>query len=206
MVDLLLAGDRRRLRKKGVVLSVYDPCCGSGGMLTIAKEHITVGETRDGEPVGDPVNPGADTHLFRPGGEPGDLFAISKSDLFMKSEDGRDAENVLFGSTLSNDRRAAAAAFEYLIANPPYGKDWKRDQDAVRAEKIARPAAPRSCSLQPPAAVSGARTRCNLVGNDVTRFGRPACAHRPRPNRLKYDECSSRSIPGRITARMIGCE
>ena len=51
----------------------------------------------------------------------------------MKSEDGRDAENVLFGSTLSNDRHAAAA-FDYLIANPPYGKDWKRDQDSVRAE------------------------------------------------------------------------
>ena len=133
MVDLLLAGDRRRLRKKGVVLSVYDPCCGSGGMLTIAKEHITVGETRDGERVGDPVNPGADTYLFGQEVNP-ETFAISKADLFMKSEDGRDAENVLFGSTLSNDRHAAAAAFDYLIANPPYGKDWKRDQDSVRAE------------------------------------------------------------------------
>ena len=132
MVDLLLAGDRRRLRKKGVVLSVYDPCCGSGGMLTIAKEHITVGETRDGERVGDPVNPGADTHLFGQEVNP-ETFAISKSDLFMKSKDGRDAENVLFGSTLSNDRHAAAA-FDYLIANPPYGKDWKRDQDSVQAE------------------------------------------------------------------------
>ena len=45
MVDLLLAGDEERLRKKGVVLSVYDPCCGPGGMLTIAKEHLTAGET-----------------------------------------------------------------------------------------------------------------------------------------------------------------
>ena len=132
MVDLLLAGDRRRLRKKGVVLSVYDPCCGSGGMLTIAKEHITVGETRDGERVGDPVNPDADTHLFGQEVNP-ETFAISKADLFMKSEDGRDAENVLFGSTLSKDRHAGDA-FDYLIANPPYGKDWKRDQDAVRAE------------------------------------------------------------------------
>ena len=49
MVDLLLAGDEERLRTKGVVLSVYDPCCGSGGMLTIAKEHITAGERREGE-------------------------------------------------------------------------------------------------------------------------------------------------------------
>ncbi len=51
----------------------------------------------------------------------------------MKSADGRDAENVVFGSTLSNDRHAGAG-FDYMIANPPYGKDWKRDQDAVRDE------------------------------------------------------------------------
>ncbi len=132
MVDLLLAGDEDRLRTKGVVLSVYDPCCGSGGMLTIAKEHITVGETRDGEQLGAPVNPGADTHLFGQEVNP-ETFGICKSDLFMKSEDGRDAENILFGSTLSNDRHAAGA-FDYMIANPPYGKDWKRDQDAVQNE------------------------------------------------------------------------
>ena len=132
MVDLLLAGDEERLRTRGVVLSVYDPCCGSGGMLTIAKEHITAGETRDGERRGAAVNPDADTHLFGQEVNP-ETFAICKSDLFMKSADGRDAENILFGSTLSNDRHAGGG-FDYLIANPPYGKDWKRDQDAVRTE------------------------------------------------------------------------
>ena len=54
----------------------------------------------------------------------------------MKSEDGRDAENVVFGSTLSNDRHAGAGV-DYMIANPPYGKDWKRDQDA--GARRARP-------------------------------------------------------------------
>ena len=132
MVDLLLAGDRRRLRTKGVVLSVYDPCCGSGGMLTIAKEHVTAGERRGGEACAPAVNPGADIHLFGQEVNP-ETFAICKSDLFMKSEDGRDAENVVFGSTLSNDRHAGAGV-DYMIANPPYGKDWKRDQDAVRGE------------------------------------------------------------------------
>ena len=132
MVDLLLAGDRRRLRTKGVVLSVYDPCCGSGGMLTIAKEHVTAGEARDGRPCAPAVNPGAEVHLFGQEVNP-ETFAICKSDLFMKSADGRDAENVVFGSTLSNDRHDGAG-FDYMIANPPYGKDWKRDQDAVRAE------------------------------------------------------------------------
>ena len=132
MVDLLLAGDEQRLRTEGVVLSVYDPCCGSGGMLTIAKEHINVGERREGELCGSAVNPEADIHLFGQEVNP-ETFGICKSDLFMKSEDGRDADNVLFGSTLSNDRHATAT-FDYMIANPPYGKDWKRDQDAVRAE------------------------------------------------------------------------
>ena len=132
MVDLMLAGDEQRLRTKGVVLSVYDPCCGSGGMLTIAKEHITVGERREGKRCADAVNPDADTHLFGQEVNP-ETFAICKSDLFMKSEDGRDAERILFGSTLSNDRHAGAT-FDYMIANPPYGKDWKRDQDAVKSE------------------------------------------------------------------------
>ncbi len=132
MVDLLLAGDEERLRTKGVVLSVCDPCCGSGGMLTIAKEHITLGERREGERRGNAVNPDADTHLFGQEVNP-ETFAVCKSDLFMKSEDGRDAENVLFGSTLSNERHTGST-FDYMIANPPYGKDWKRDEDAVRSE------------------------------------------------------------------------
>ena len=132
MVDLLIAGDEQQLRTKGIVRTVYDPCCGSGGMLTIAKEHITVGETRDGQRTGEPVNADADIHLFGQEVNP-ETFAICKSDLFMKSEDGRDAESILFGSTLSNQRHAGVG-FDYMIANPPYGKDWKRDQDAVRAE------------------------------------------------------------------------
>ena len=132
MVDLLIAGDEEGLRKKGVVLSVYDPCCGSGGMLTIAKEHITAGERREGRALRAPVNAGADIHLFGQEVNP-ETFAICKSDLFMKSADGRDAENIAFGSTLSNDRHLGTH-FDYLIAKPPYGKDWKRDEDAVRAE------------------------------------------------------------------------
>lgn len=125
MVDLLLAGDEKRLRKPNVILTVYDPCCGSGGMLTISKEHIL----GDGRPA---INPTADVHLFGQEVNP-ETFAVCKSDLFMKSSDGRDAENILFGSTLSNDRHARRH-FDYLIANPPYGKDWKRDQEKVEAE------------------------------------------------------------------------
>src|SRR5258706_279593 len=56
MVDLMLAGDEARLARKGVALSVCDPCCGSGGMLTITKEHVTAGVRRNGEIVRPPIN------------------------------------------------------------------------------------------------------------------------------------------------------
>ena len=81
---------------------------------------------------GEPINPHADIHLFGQEVNP-EIFAVVKSDIYMKSTDGRDAENIFFGSTLSNDRHASRQ-FDYQIANPPYGKDWKRDEDVVRAE------------------------------------------------------------------------
>ncbi len=132
MVDLMLAGDEKRIRRKGIVCTVCDPCCGSGGMLTITKEHITTGLRTNGRIVSRPINPEAEIHLFGQEVNP-ETWAISKSDLFMKDPTGRDADNIAFGSTLSNDRHQGRA-FDYLIANPPYGKDWKRDETDVRAE------------------------------------------------------------------------
>ncbi len=132
MVDLLLAGDEERIAKEGVVMTVYDPCCGSGGMLMIAKEHILVGRRENGTAIRPPINPKAAVHLFGQEVNP-ETWAVSKSDLFLKDPSGRDADTVAFGSTLSADRHANRR-FDYLIANPPYGKDWKRDEDDVRAE------------------------------------------------------------------------
>jgi type I restriction enzyme M protein len=132
MVDLMLAGDEPRIRRRGVVCTVYDPCCGSGGMLTITKEHVTVGLRRNGDVLRSPINPEADIHLFGQEVNP-ETWAVSKSDLFMKDPTGRDADHITFGSTLSNDRHSGMR-FDYLIANPPYGKDWKGDEDAVRAD------------------------------------------------------------------------
>jgi type I restriction enzyme M protein len=132
MVDLMLAGDTDRIRRKGIVSTVYDPCCGSGGMLMITKEHITVGLRKNGDLIRPPLNKDAEIHLFGQEVNP-ETWAVSKSDLFIKEPTGRDADNIAFGSTLSNDRHAQRR-FDYLIANPPYGKDWKRDEDAVRAE------------------------------------------------------------------------
>ncbi len=132
MVDLMLAGDESAIRAKKAIRTVYDPCCGSGGMLMITKEHITVGLRKNGDVLRPAINPNADIHLFGQESQP-ETWAIAKSDLFMKDPTGRDADHVAFGSTLSNDRHSGQS-FDYLIANPPYGKDWKRDEDSVRAE------------------------------------------------------------------------
>ena len=132
MVALMLAGDEERISGAGAVRTVYDPCCGSGGMLTIAKERIKEGDREDGKRLADAVNPDAEIYLYGQEVNP-ETWAVSRSDLFMKDPTGRDADNIGFGTTLSNDRHANRT-FDYLIANPPYGKDWKRDERAVRAE------------------------------------------------------------------------
>ncbi len=132
MVDLMLAGDEERIARRGIVRSVYDPCCGSGGMLMIAKDHILRGRSSNGGAPRPAINPEAEIHLFGQEVNP-ETWAVSKSDFFMKDPTGRDARNIAFGSTLSNDRHADRR-FDYLIANPPYGKDWKRDRAAVKGE------------------------------------------------------------------------
>jgi type I restriction enzyme M protein len=120
MVDLLLLNEEERLSRKGYIALVYDPCCGTGGMLTVAKDRIhKINQKVDVELYGQEVNP--------------ETFAVCKSDLYMKSADGKDAENIKFGSTLSNDQHRDKR-FDYLLANPPYGKEWKLDQKAVEEE------------------------------------------------------------------------
>jgi len=133
MVDLMLAGDEQAIAGMNAIRTIYDPCCGSGGMLTIAKGHITEGITNEDDVViQEPINVQADIHLFGQEVNP-ETFAICKSDLFMKSKTGLDAENIAYGSTLSADRHEQRS-FDYMITNPPYGKDWKMDQEAVKSE------------------------------------------------------------------------
>lgn len=126
MAHLLLAGDEERLAVDGRIATVHDPCCGTGGMLTITKDVIQGSVDQDG------INPTADVFLFGQEVNP-ETFAICKADLFIKSADGKDAENILYGSTLERDRHQGQP-FDYMIANPPYGKDWKRDKEAVENE------------------------------------------------------------------------
>lgn len=120
LAALLLTPDLERLRQERIVVTLNDPCCGVGGMVTVGKDEIRQ------------INPTAQVFLYGQEVNP-ETFAVCKSDLYMKSADGRDAENIAYGSTLSNDRHAAMR-FDYQLANPPYGKEWKMDEEAVRAE------------------------------------------------------------------------
>ncbi len=120
MVDLMLGRDRADLAQPQVARSVYDPCCGTGGMITLAKDRVLE------------WNPAAQVHLFGQEVNP-ETWATSKADLLMSSTDGRDADNIAFGSVLSRDA-FPGRYFDYVIANPPYGKDWKQDREAVQDE------------------------------------------------------------------------
>lgn len=120
MVNLLLSRDEEALSHNHIVRTVYDPCCGSGGMLTIAQERILE------------INNNATVYLFGQEVNP-ETYAVSKADMYLKSADGRDAENIRLGSTLSHDHHQGKT-FDYMLTNPPYGKDWKMDEIAVKKE------------------------------------------------------------------------
>jgi type I restriction enzyme M protein len=120
MVRLLINGDRAVLKQESAIRTVFDPACGSGGMLSIAKEHV-LGQ----------INPNADIRLF--GQEVNDeTYAVCKSDLLIKGDD-RDSDNIKPGSCLSADGHARAT-FDYMLTNPPYGKDWKKEQAFIEEE------------------------------------------------------------------------
>ncbi len=99
--------------KEGTYL-IYDPACGSGGMLTEA-EHFAL-----------EINRKATYHLYGQEVNP-ETFAICKADMLIKEED---PEKIAFGSTLSNDG-FPKLKFDFMLSNPPYGKTWKVDQDSI---------------------------------------------------------------------------
>jgi len=120
MVRLVLNGDRDILKRQAVLRTVYDPACGTGGMLSIAKEYVLT-----------EFNPEADIRLF--GQDVNDeTYAVCKCDMLIKGDD-RDADNIKNRSTLSEEGHPGKT-FDYQLSNPPYGKDWKKDADAIKAE------------------------------------------------------------------------
>lgn len=103
--------------KDGTYL-VYDPACGSGGMLTEA-EHFAL-----------EINPKAKFHLYGQESQP-ETFALCKADMLIKEQD---PDKIAFGSTLSNDG-FSSLQFDFMLSNPPYGKTWKIDQPAIVDKK-----------------------------------------------------------------------
>ncbi|OQX77803.1 MAG: N-6 DNA methylase, partial [Bacteroidetes bacterium 4484_276] len=100
--------------KKGTYL-IYDPACGSGGMLTEAEHYAEKVTSRKGgfNLYGQEVNP--------------ETYAICTSDMLIK---GEKPENIAYGSTLSKDG-FSSLNFDFMLSNPPYGKTWKIDEDAI---------------------------------------------------------------------------
>ncbi len=119
LVSFVFGGDKKNLQGKGKIRSVYDCCCGTGGMLTIGKEWIK-----------ENINKDLKVELF--GQELNDVtYAICKSDFLMSDENPENIQGPL--SSLSEDQ-FPQRKFDYMITNPPFGVSWKSDEDFVKQE------------------------------------------------------------------------
>ena len=117
MVNLIFIEDDDALVKPGVVRSLYDPTAGTGGMLSVAGEHLTG------------LNPGSRLVMYGQELNP-ESYAICKADMLIK---GQDIANIIFGNTLSADG-LPGKRFDYMLSNPPFGVEWKKIEKEVRKE------------------------------------------------------------------------
>lgn len=119
VVSLVFSGDKENLSGNDKIRSIYDSCCGTGGMLTIGKNWVK-----------ENINKDLKIELF--GQELNDVtYAICKSDFLMSNEDPENIKGPI--STLSDDK-FSNRKFDYLITNPPFGVSWKTDQEFVKNE------------------------------------------------------------------------
>lgn len=101
---------------KDSTYSVYDGACGTGGMLTVAEDRILkIAEEKDKK---------VSIHLYGQEINP-ETYAIAKADMLIKG-DGKQAKNIIYDSTISNDY-FAGYQFDFMLSNPPYGKSWSKD-------------------------------------------------------------------------------
>ncbi len=117
MVNLLFIDDADILTKPGIVKTLCDPACGTGGMLSVAEDHLRS------------LNPQARLEVF--GQElNAETYAVCRSDMMLK---GQDASHIAYGNSFSEDHHEGER-FDYLLANPPFGVEWKKVEDVVRKE------------------------------------------------------------------------
>lgn len=117
MVNILFSEDDDALRGKAPVRTLYDPACGTGGMLIGGQEHLLS------------LNPGARLEVFGQELNP-ETWAIARSDLMIK---GQDPTRIVLGNSFTNDG-FTGQTFDYMLANPPFGVDWKKIEREVRDE------------------------------------------------------------------------
>lgn len=117
IVDLLLINDADALAGSGIIRTVYDPACGTGGMLALMEEAMKGFNNKIRvELYGQELNP--------------ESFGICKSDMLVT---GHNPEQIAFGNTLTEDAHKDKK-FHYMLSNPPYGVDWKKYQDPIKKE------------------------------------------------------------------------
>lgn len=122
MADLVFAPIADQI--KDATYSCYDGACGTGGMLTVAQDRLNRIAAENGKKVS--------IHLFGQEIQP-ETYAIAKADMMLKG-DGEEAMHIAYGSTLSSDQHAARS-FDFMLANPPYGKSWKTDAERMASGK-----------------------------------------------------------------------
>jgi len=117
MVNLLFMDDDDLLTNPGVVKTMLDPACGTGGMLSVAEEYLRK------------LNPKADLKVY--GQEiNAETYATCRADMMIK---GQDPSQIRFGNSFDNDQHQGEH-FDYLLANPPFGVEWKMVKDHIRSE------------------------------------------------------------------------
>ena len=118
LVSLVFSEDKDDLQGEGKIRSVFDPCCGTGGMLTIGKEWVqkNINDKVDFRLLGQELNP--------------QTYSICKSDMMIT---GENPENIRQGSSLSEDR-FQGDRFDYMMTNPPFGVSWNSEKDFVKTE------------------------------------------------------------------------
>ncbi|MDQ0833676.1 type I restriction enzyme M protein [Streptomyces achromogenes] len=122
MVNLLLVPDEESLtgedQRDGVVKRIFDPACGTGGMLAEAHDQILR------------MNPDATITVYGQELNP-ESYAICLSDMILK---GQTADNIKLGNSISNDEHLGKT-FDYILANPPFGVEWKKVKSFVEKEQ-----------------------------------------------------------------------
>ena len=117
MVNLLFLNDKEILTKKGIVKTMYDPACGTGGMLSVAEDYLRE------------LNPRARLEVFGQEVNP-ESYAICKSDMLIKSQN---TANIKFGNSFTIDG-LEGEKFDYMLSNPPFGVEWKKVQTHIKKE------------------------------------------------------------------------